>query len=85
MVATVNSLEAIKQCVAGGLGVSVVSRIVAEADTNRADYLTFRFSDLDLEREFYLVYNRGITLSPIAAKFKNFAVSYFANQGEQSC
>lgn len=85
VVATVNSLEAIKQCVAGGLGVSVVSRIVAEADTNRADYLTFRFSDLDLEREFYLVYNRGITLSPIAAKFKNFAVSYFANQGEQSC
>ena len=82
VVATVNSLEAVKQCVSHGMGVSIVSALVAETDPDRADYLTFSFSDLELEREFYLVYNRGITLSPIAAKFKSFAVSYFAAEGE---
>ena len=49
------------------LGISVISGIAAEADADKADYLTFRFSDLELDREYYLVYNRGITLTPIAS------------------
>ena len=83
--ATVNSLEAVKQCVGEGLGISVISGIAAEADADKADYLTFRFSDLELDREYYLVYNRGITLSPIASRFRDFVLSCFTKQGESSC
>ena len=76
-VATINSLEAIKQCVSGGLGVSIVSHLAVEGQEEKEDYLVFRFSDFHLDREFYMVYNRGITLSPMASRFKDFIMDSF--------
>ncbi|MBR6472649.1 MAG: LysR family transcriptional regulator [Firmicutes bacterium] len=72
-VAVVNSLEGVKACVRKGLGVSVLSlaavRKEAEADD---DMLIFEFEDVDLEREFYMVYNKSTTLSPVASRFKEY-------------
>lgn len=75
--ATVNSLEAIKRCVAGGLGVSVLSETAVKGETDDA-YLTFRLPDIKIEREFYMVTNKTVTLSPAAAKFKEFVLKQFA-------
>lgn len=83
--ATLNSLEAIKQCVAGGLGVSIVSQVVTEGDGDDADYLTFELADINLEREFYLVYNRNMTLSPVAMQFRDYVLEYFEQRGNEKC
>ncbi len=82
--ATMNSLEAIKQCVSNGLGVSILSGLGTVTEQN-VDYLTFKLSDFHLDREFYLVYNRGITMSPLASKFKEFTLEYFAGRSGESC
>lgn len=77
IVAKMNNMEAIKQAVKGGLGVSVISE--AAADRNRQDngYLVFDLEDYKAEREFYMVYNDGITLSPTAETFKLFVMEKF--------
>lgn len=73
--ATMNNLETIKRCVAGGLGVSIVSNVVTATDGERADYLSFQLADIRLEREFYMIYNRNITLSPAATRFREFILN----------
>ena len=74
---TTNSIEGIKQCVCQGLGLSVISRLAAEYDGNDCGYVTFQLRELELEREFYLIYNRNLILSPVAMKFKEFVITYF--------
>lgn len=74
--ACVNSIEAVKKYVALGLGVSVLSEVCV--DENQG-YLFFEFGDLDLLRNFYMVYNKNTTLSPIAHKFKDFVIERIAN------
>ncbi|MCQ2554586.1 MAG: LysR family transcriptional regulator [Clostridia bacterium] len=74
--ASVNSIEAVKKYVALGLGVSVLSEVCV--DENQG-YLFFEFGDLDLLRNFYMVYNKNTTLSPIAHRFKDFVIERIAN------
>lgn len=76
IVATVNSLEAIKRSVAGGLGVSVLSQVAVKKDAG-ANYLVFRMADVAIEREFYLVTNKNVTLSPAAVRFRDFVLGRF--------
>ncbi|MBR1988969.1 MAG: LysR family transcriptional regulator [Firmicutes bacterium] len=76
-VATVNGIEAVKQCVAAGLGVSLLSQVVVESDKGNGDYISFRLEETELEREFYMVYNKNTTLSPVALKFKEFVLEKF--------
>lgn len=76
IVATVNSLEAIKRSVAGGLGVSVLSQVAVRKETE-ANYLVFKMADVNIEREFYLVTNKNVTLSPAAVKFRDFVLGQF--------
>lgn len=75
--ASMNSMEAIKQAVRGGMGVSIISEVAA--DRQRADrgYLVFDIEDYDEEREFYLVYNEKITMSPTAETFKFFVLEKY--------
>ncbi|MDE8733680.1 selenium metabolism-associated LysR family transcriptional regulator [Eubacteriales bacterium DFI.9.88] len=75
--ASMNSMEAIKQAVRGGMGVSIISEVAA--DRQRADrgYLVFDLEDYDEEREFYLVYNDKITMSPTAETFKFFVLEKY--------
>ncbi len=73
-IAIVNSIEAVKACVACGLGVSVLSLSAArdELENPSCGILVFEFEDDIPEREFYLVYNKNTTLSPAASKFREF-------------
>lgn len=69
-IATVNSIEAVKQCVKSNLGISVLSRSVVSEDEK--DFIIFEIADMDFSRTFYMVYNKNTTLSPVALKFREF-------------
>lgn len=73
-VALMNSLEAILQSVSCGMGVSVVPRLAAEGDRN---YLMFQIQDMDLNRDFYLVWKKGGILSAKAEAFRDYVVSFY--------
>jgi LysR family transcriptional regulator, transcriptional activator of the cysJI operon len=77
IVATSNSAEAIKQAVGQGLGVSIMPRMSVEKTQAERTYLTFPIKDMDLDSEFYLVWNKNTALSPTAETFKNFVVESF--------
>lgn len=69
-----NSLEAIKQSVAKGVGVSVVSQLVVECSLACERFLAFSIEGIEIEREFFLAWNKTATLSPVAETFKNFVL-----------
>ncbi|MFA5636340.1 MAG: selenium metabolism-associated LysR family transcriptional regulator [Anaerovoracaceae bacterium] len=74
VVARTNSMEAIMQSVGYGLGVSVVSKIAVECSLNCERFLSFPIKGMDLDREFYMVWNKNTALSPTAETFKNFVL-----------
>lgn len=75
VVARMNSMEAIRQAVALGLGVSVVSRLAAEECMAGCDVKYFRLRGMGKKRIFYMVHNKNICLSPTAEKFRALALS----------
>lgn len=76
VIARFNSMEAIKQAVSDGLGVSVISAIAAERSINNdcRRFLTFKIKDMDLNREFYMCWNRNTALSPRADMFREYVL-----------
>lgn len=74
VVARMNSMEAIKQAVSNGLGISIISKIAIENNLDNREFLTFEIKEINLDREFYLVRNKNIALSPTAEMFKEFVL-----------
>ncbi|MCC5809482.1 MAG: LysR family transcriptional regulator [Ectothiorhodospiraceae bacterium] len=62
--------EAIKEAVAAGLGLSVVSRHTLELDLQAGRVVTLDVEHFPIARNWYLAYRRGKRLSPIALAFK---------------
>ncbi len=63
------SNEAIKQAVAGGLGISVLSRHALEGKAEK-DVVVLDVRDFPIESRWHVVYPKGKRLSPIAAVFR---------------
>ncbi|MCQ4636438.1 selenium metabolism-associated LysR family transcriptional regulator [Anaerovorax odorimutans] len=80
--ASMNSMEAIKQAVRGGMGVSIISEVAADRNREDRGYLVFDIEDYDVEREFYMVYNDKITMSPTAETFKFFVLEKYGYEFE---
>lgn len=80
--ASMNSMEAIKQAVRGGMGVSIISEVAADRNRTDRGYLVFDIEDYDVEREFYLVYNDKLTMSPTAETFKFFVLEKYGYKFE---
>ncbi|HWQ78403.1 MAG TPA: selenium metabolism-associated LysR family transcriptional regulator [Anaerovoracaceae bacterium] len=76
VVARLNSMEAIKQAIGYGLGVSIVSKLSVDNDLDRR-FLAFDIQDINLDREFYLVWNKNVPISPTAEAFKNFVLKEY--------
>lgn len=74
VVAKLNSIEAIKQAVAFGLGVSIISKIAAEQRFGTGAYLAFPMEECGKSREFYMVHDPCVPLSPAAELFKTFTL-----------
>ncbi|MGF6376092.1 DNA-binding transcriptional LysR family regulator [Clostridiales Family XIII bacterium PM5-7] len=74
VIATVNSIDAIKQCVGFGLGISILSELaISESEA----YLVFDLEDDAFSREFYMINKKNVALSPTAMEFKHFVLDYY--------
>ena len=82
VIASMNSMEAIKQAVRRGLGVSIISEVAADREYMDKGYLVFDIDDFDTGREFYLVYDDKITMSPTSETFKFFVLEKYGYKFE---
>lgn len=69
VVVSAASTEAVINCVRGGLGVSVTSRLAAAGFIERGEVSAVRVPELDMSREFYLVRNARRSLMPAYRHF----------------
>ena len=82
VIARMNSMEAIKQAVRGGLGISIISEVAADRASEDSGYMVFDIEDFDTGREFYLVYDDKITMSPTSETFKFFVLEKYGYKFE---
>lgn len=66
------SNEAIKQAIAGGLGLSVLSRHTLMIDGSTSDLTILDVEDFPIQREWYVVYLAGKQLSVVAETFLEY-------------
>lgn len=80
VVARVNSIEAVKQAVRRGMGVAVISRLAAQDLYGCRETRVFSIRSFPMNRKFYIVYNKNITLSPVAEAFRVFVTDRYKKQ-----
>jgi len=83
-VAQMDSTETIKQAVAKGLGISILSRLAAEDYSKFGMLLQFDLNTPGLVRKFYFVYHRDRPLSPSAEAFICFARQFYQDKAAQA-
>lgn len=72
IIAHMNDAEALRNCVIQGLGISIISRRMAEELEQRGALLVFPLGEYTLYRNLYIVYREGDYLSRISADFIHF-------------
>jgi DNA-binding transcriptional LysR family regulator len=82
VVAELGSSEAVRQAVKAGLGVSIISRRSVEEDLAAGLVKEFKVNKFPLYRNFYLLYRKQRTLSPLAEEFKDFLLA--ESRGEKA-
>ena len=78
--ACVNDQETIKNLVAGGLGISIISEKAARNFWEEKRVLMFKFPELDSTRDLYLVHRKDDILNGRVLDFMKFMKSYFHNK-----
>lgn len=79
VVAYMNDPEAIKNSVAAGLGVSIVSKKAAENMISEKRLLSFEISRYTSGRKFYIIYKKDYILKPYINSFIDFIQKYYKN------
>ena len=74
IVAQMNSIEAIKQSVSIGLGVSIMSELSVQDYVSCGLLKSFDIEGLDLSRAFYLIYMVNRPLSPLSNLFLKYII-----------
>ncbi len=77
VVAYMNDPEAIKNSVAAGLGISIVSKKAAENMIREKRLLSFEFSQYTSGRKFYIIYKKDSLLKPFISTFINYIQKYY--------
>jgi len=72
VVAELGSTEAVRQAVKSGAGVSVISLRAIQDDLDRGTLRTVPLEGIRLTRDFYLVYHKNRSRSPLCEAFANF-------------
>jgi len=72
IVAELGSTEAVRQAVIAGMGVSILSKRAVEIEVNAGLVKAVKLDDMEIKRDFYLVYHTQKTLSPLAVAFLEF-------------
>jgi DNA-binding transcriptional LysR family regulator len=73
VVAELGSTEAVRQAIINGIGVSILSKRAIEVELKAGLIKVVSFDKKPMWRDFYLVYPKGETLSPLAKAFLEFA------------
>lgn len=79
VVAYMNDPEAIKNSVAAGLGISVVSKKAAQNLVLEKRLLSFSFPAYTSGRKFYIIYKKDYLLPPFISTFINYIQNYYKN------
>lgn len=77
VVAYMNDPEAIKNSVAAGLGISIVSKKAAENMICEKRLLSFEFSRYTSGRKFYIIYKKDCLLKPYISTFINYIQKFY--------
>ncbi|MCH7897161.1 MAG: selenium metabolism-associated LysR family transcriptional regulator [candidate division NC10 bacterium] len=72
VVAEIGSTEAIRQAVKSGAGISVISLRAIQEDLDRGTLSTVPLEGMRLTRDFYLVYHKNRSKSPLCEAFLTF-------------
>jgi DNA-binding transcriptional LysR family regulator len=72
VVAELGSTEAVRQAVKSGAGVSMISLRAIQEDLDRGTLRTVPLKGIRLTRDFYLVYHKNRSRSPLCETFANF-------------
>ena len=80
VVAELGSSEAVRQAVKAGLGVSILSRRSVAEDLAAGLVREIKVNQFPLFRNFFLIYRKQRTLSPLAEEFKEFLLKEGKNQ-----
>lgn len=75
--ARLNDQESVKNLVAGGLGVAIISKKAIEEETARGKLLIFPINCRSAKRMFYLVQRKGDILSAQAKAFADFVLEFY--------
>ena len=77
VIATLNSIEAIKKSVQNNMGISIVSNLSLEDFATDNKVLVFEFKEMDMYRNLYIVRNKEMYMSKCALKFIKFIREFF--------
>ncbi len=75
--ARLNDQESVKNLVAGGLGVAIISKKAVEEDCRSGKLLSFPLNCRSAKRMFYLVQRKGDILSNPVKSFADFTVNFY--------
>lgn len=76
VVSVIDSNEMIKKMVELGLGVSFISKLAIKNEVELGLIKPLRVKGLDLKRDFYFVYCKDRTLSPVVEVFRDFLTAW---------
>ena len=77
IIATLNSIEAIKKSVQNNMGISILSNLALEDFAKDNKVLVFELEDIDMCRNLYIVRNKEMYMSKCALKFIKFVREFF--------
>lgn len=76
IISIIDNNEMIKKMIELDLGISFLSRISLRNEIDLELIKALRVKDLNLKRNFYFVYSKNRTLSPVVEVFKNFLITW---------
>lgn len=77
VIAYLESQEAIKEAVKAGLGLTVISQKAVQDELQAGSIKGYKLLDLELKRNFYLIFWKNRVLPPLSQAFLDFTVKYF--------
>lgn len=78
--ARMNDQESIKNLVAGGLGLSIISEKAVQDSLDANRLLKFDLPGEPANRQFYLIYQKGRLLKEYAKAFRDYLLNYYVEK-----
>lgn len=84
VIARLNDLEAIKNLVAGGMGVSLISGLAVSGSRDAGRFLQFPLPEAFASRQFYLICQKGQLLKPCISSFRDYLLRYYSQTARRN-